>query len=743
MSTRTSPRPARWLIAGLASGALLAAAAAPAAAAPAPTSLDALLQQAQRPTRAAAPDPDPAAVDRAVRRATAEARVQFVAAATARTARIGSASSRAERRRSRTAFAGLGRADAALLTQQQFHRPIAGAASVPGTSLDGSRLLGWVDDHTARVDPPGPRTSELVVSTRPFRTRGADGRKALVDLTLRRDGGAYTAANPVVDVALPGRSDGTTRVGDVGVTADLGGAASAARPLGDTAVVYPGAGTDADLVASPTMNGLETFFTLRSPSAPERATLRLSLPAGATLLAQEDGSARIVRNGRTVGTVSPPSAVDAQGTSVPTTAAVHGDTITITTAHRGKDVAYPILVDPIIAVDGLDPAPTSVDSFDTVTSLDDLQFQHWYAAPLTGTAPTGMFAVTGAVGDGLYIHDDYTLSPHNGVWRWFAGLGNRIYDVEFDPVTLDGHGDTIPAALFAMVDLDGQTTKGLEVDTANGTISLDREDAEAVSPSYLSSVMAMTFRLTVRPYDHDLYVGGMVAHIEEQPEGPWLDGFRDLEPIEDVVWTNAGADPEPTAIELSATTTGHGVKGFRVLAQPPSGPPIVLGQAEDDCDGTELDPCPDTLTKEFDVDWTLAAEGRYTWKLQTYDADGRTTSFDIPIGIDRTPPTLDPLSGPAAALDGTTTASTATLDLYADASEVADLVSKSGLAELHMYGAAGDVYVDCTVDACDPATFEVALGSLGDGHHAISVTATDLAQNDTTRRIDFDVDRTP
>jgi Domain of unknown function (DUF6531) len=83
--------------------------------------------------------------------------------------------------------------------------------------------------------------------------------------------------------------------------------------------------------------------------APEQYRYRVSLPKGAALW-ESDGGAVISQGGVVLARIPAPRAHDAQGTSVPVRMSVSGDELVLTVAHRGRDLAYPLLVDPEIVV---------------------------------------------------------------------------------------------------------------------------------------------------------------------------------------------------------------------------------------------------------------------------------------------------------------------------------------------------------------------------------------------------------
>jgi len=172
------------------------------------------------------------------------------------------------------------------------------------------------------------------------------------DFALRRDGGGWTPRNPSVAVRLSDRAPGGYRFDDVGVTMrPLGLGDGMSRVLNDKLALL-NAAADTDVLAAGIPQGLETFTTLRSPASPESFSWQLDLPPGASLRARPTGdpasvaAVDVVRGGRVLLSVTAPAAADAQGRSVPTTMSFAENTVTIAIAHRDKDFAYPITLDP-------------------------------------------------------------------------------------------------------------------------------------------------------------------------------------------------------------------------------------------------------------------------------------------------------------------------------------------------------------------------------------------------------------
>ena len=60
------------------------------------------------------------------------------------------------------------------------------------------------------------------------------------------------------------------------------------------------------------------------------------------------GGAEVLRDGKVVAVIAAPYAVDAQGKPVPAEYQIAPDAITVSIKHRAADIAYPVLLDPVV-----------------------------------------------------------------------------------------------------------------------------------------------------------------------------------------------------------------------------------------------------------------------------------------------------------------------------------------------------------------------------------------------------------
>jgi RHS repeat-associated protein len=199
-------------------------------------------------------------------------------------------------------------------------------------------------DHSALVSTPqGLRVESSTVPLRVARGGGP------VDLGLVGDRDGFAPARPLTGVSIAKRLGGGVTVGGYGVRVSLLGADVVGGVIGGQDVFFGGVGRDMDAVVAPKLDGADLSVVLRSRLAPEQFRYQVALPVGAVLRAV-GGGAVVSHDGVVLARIPAPSARDAQGSAVPVQMTVSGDDLVLTVAHRERDLAYPILVDPEVVV---------------------------------------------------------------------------------------------------------------------------------------------------------------------------------------------------------------------------------------------------------------------------------------------------------------------------------------------------------------------------------------------------------
>jgi hypothetical protein len=322
--------------------------------------------------------------------------------------------------------------DAAVKRRQATHQEYSDQASSAAISTITERLPDLVDvspwqplalptgfsitafadnDHTAAVRSPDGKSLALS-STAPLRAADPDtGILGPVDLQLVPRGDGFGPANGLAPVELP--SDISAGLGVGRFTLGVVGAASASAQRVDDTVVWPNSLRDTDVVAHPTVSGLELSLALRSVDSPQDFPLTLGLPAGATVRAAGGGALEMIDAKETViGHVSAPVAWDAEKNAVATRWVLDGPAPTLRVDHVGKDLAYPVAVDPVVNDNRYGA---------------DLATRHWDWAP--GPGFTEFYGDAGW-GQGMYQRmQTPVFYAHGAESFWYLNMAGRTASI--------------------------------------------------------------------------------------------------------------------------------------------------------------------------------------------------------------------------------------------------------------------------------------------------------------------------
>ncbi len=259
----------------------------------------------------------------------------------------------AERTAARSSFTGLTPARAAIVARAAFpdliEHPAGGAPSLPS----GQRIAHYLSDHAAEVSLPGAKG--VIESLAPI-ARRVDGRRVPLDLRLAAVGKHYAPVRSNIGVQVPENVSEGVSLPALGVSltpVDGHGRPLAASPgeLDGAAVMWRhldrAAERSYDLasVAKALPGGFDLTTLLLSQRSSGRLHFRVGMPSGARLSGASDGSVRVIAGASTLAVVSPVSAQDAEGSEVPVSMAVRGDTLDVSVDLAG-DYLYPIAVDP-------------------------------------------------------------------------------------------------------------------------------------------------------------------------------------------------------------------------------------------------------------------------------------------------------------------------------------------------------------------------------------------------------------
>ncbi|HEX3910320.1 MAG TPA: hypothetical protein VHW67_06420 [Solirubrobacteraceae bacterium] len=258
----------------------------------------------------------------------------------------------AERSASRSRFEGLSTAAAASKVRSAFPALIEQTEGGVPVLGHGRKVVRYLTDHAAQVALPGGGKGVLEAFA-PISQRNGH-RHLPLDLRLTQRGDGFGPVRSDVDVDVPRSvAEGVSLAGlGVSMTPVDGRGRPLASPDGSldgAAVVWrhPDRAGAEDLtsVAKASPEGFDLTTLLLSGRSPKNLYFHIGTPAGTRLAETRSGSVQIVQGGRPLATIAPVSAEDAEGTNVPVSLRVHGDTLELSLALGGSFM-YPIAVDP-------------------------------------------------------------------------------------------------------------------------------------------------------------------------------------------------------------------------------------------------------------------------------------------------------------------------------------------------------------------------------------------------------------
>jgi len=548
------------------------------------------------------------------------------ARAAAREAELSSPKAARERAESREAYAHLTPSESRQLLSDAFPETLKSLAADPARMIGELEIEEVLGKNVARV-ADGEGGSQLLESPIPIEVAQPGEPKDRLDLSLEPVGSGYGPHQALTPVQLPGTAGGAIQLPS-GVAVGLPGSDTAvAQRFGSSDLFFAATDTATDTLLAPLARGVEIFHQLRSVESPEEFRYELSVPAGATLRADGSGGAEVLDAGKNpIAVVRPPSAVDAQGSVVAAELSVEGDSVVVRVEHSSIDVAYPVLLDPLLENVGpatanlaiwtqagtapyqlfSSPASFQVRSQPGVTYQPGTFGQFIYQAPggtafITSATFNSIFGVLAASCAG-------EAQPHGyvGIFNVFA---NNFEPQKFyAPISQAGSNTNI--TLTPPLAGPGHRLATIGVANANSP-------APAVTPNCF----------------HELFVGGAFFFFDD-PEAPTLSAPTGPgQPV--------GNTPLP--ITISASDPGFGVSTITVQTQGSDGQTKTFTASPGgSCTGLRLAECPHTLTN-FSVpyDPTLMPEGSNTLTITARDPAGHVSAAKtVTVVVDRRPDTV-------------------------------------------------------------------------------------------------------
>jgi Ca2+-binding RTX toxin-like protein len=608
-----------------------------------------------------------------------------------------------QREESETAYVDLSAGEAKGLLTEAFAATLDGLDGDPGrilSTLDVEKTLGTT---SALVEGPEGTKAILNSSTPVVSDLGGEGSRP-VDLSLEQSGEGFVPANPLEEVVLPDSAADPIRL-EGGIDIEL--PASADQPatrLGEMNLFYADTAADTDTLVAPRGTGVEVYSQLRSPESPEELRFDLSLPDGTQLRPSEKGSgAEVVSaDGDVVTEVTPPTASDAQGATVPVTMEVKGNSLVLSVPHRGAEFAYPILVDPNFVNNTtnfdewllgpgnyggyyMQRVPGSLDAF----SWANTWYPEWSSANWVYVAVNQTTYIAAATFSPIYFlaNGCYGENPHG-----YVGIFNTATQ------SFEGHfgnywGGNISNATWESGWVGGYNTRQAMIGIGTyGGVSI--------------------------PCNHELFVGGYSIQ-ESDPYAPSITSVTGI--------PAAGAWFDPTAAGSASIGVSDNGLGVQEITINDGGGTSVRSLG---CSGASGSRCPTSTT------WSVVppyVEGERTLTISTRDPVANSSSWTRATKVDGTAPT-------------TTVTNTLTATTLSAKVEAVDGVSgnaRSGVKEVKVY--VDKVLKETRTNTCATSgcpftlnfTYSQALSGLGAGTHTVEAVAFDQLNHQRTATATF------
>lgn len=358
----------------------------------------------------------------------------------ARIAKLGTKEAKAARRRSRLRYRKLRQDEAIRLARREFADQLRNPL-FDGDRPDGATKVEEQRDGGTAVAEDADGTKSLLSSSLPLEAKTESGQEAPVDLSLTTDGAMLEPVTSVAPFQIAKRSAAELEFPELGgLSFEFKGAEErTAEVVGDRAF-FASVERDTDAAITPLPTGAEIDLQVRSVESPERFIIDVDLPEGAKLRRARVPAAEqipndppraleVVRRGRPLAYIYPPTAHDADLRTVRTSMKIDDQDIVVNVDHKDRDVKYPLLVDP------------------EVNSYSDNRYA-WDGWAWTQVLYRGSAGFGSARNDPRYYAGLYQSHPSNtfitdgshGYWYFRAPVNTFLYRVQFGGI---GH-ESIP-----------------------------------------------------------------------------------------------------------------------------------------------------------------------------------------------------------------------------------------------------------------------------------------------------------
>jgi len=596
----------------------------------------------------------------------------------------------------------------------------------------------------------------LMDSTVPLRTEDSSGREEAVDLGLERTEGELQPANPLVEVGIPNELGEGIEVAESGVRIELGGAPAERSPsvIDQSVAAYPEVARDTSFAVAPSPTGLETMTLLQSSDAPRSETVHLDLPNGDSLRATSEGGAEVVQSdGRTLMSVLPPTALDADGRRVPVSLDVSGNSLSLHVSPQDSN-AWPILVDPVFETYSWFNNKSTAGLADwTSASTTNIYLSSNYAncgvcpSPLTSGMP-GLYigAGSGSVAPGSLSNWTYQVPRWSSDWAQYNAAPTSFVS----SMTLQGLGvwtgadhNASPYMVTGIWDaVNGQWPSSLwrggnEGDLTNFGTTYNYPGNNDQNAKQAAVVIYSPETHSLSAY-RQIYVGDATINLGDTGAPSFASISSPTQ------WVNN----QPTApIGFTVSDSGLGVYSLEASSDSiPKSARTTLAN----CAGVASNPCPHTW-KSTDAsrpalayDPSILPQGANTLKVVARDPLGNTSSPSyVQVKVDHTAPSLT-LSG-SMMQQASLGTSRPRYILNVSASDGTVASPQSGVASTKI--TVDGKQVDSTAAGCATQNCAVSRewilnsSSYSVGKHVVAATAIDSVGLATTKELVIEIQR--
>ena len=636
-----------------------------------------------------------------------------------------------EREKSQHAYEGLSASEAEKLLTSKFGDLLDKLNSDPARFLSDAKLNRSYGEGAATVTSEG--RTELMEGPMPVVAENDEGELRKVDLSLEQTAEGFEPQNPLVETVIGASASEGVELGGGGLeVSQVGAEEVAGAELGDKNVFFGevDAGSDTDLLVSPTSGGVEFSDMLRSINSPETLRFSLDLPEGATLRPVPGGAAEVTNPaGEIMAEVQKPTAVDAQGTDIPVTLEVEGDSVVLRVEHRQLDVAYPVLVDPdFIAEYWANPGWYQNTQLQGLgywrwTSNTE-QFHHWEPEDVQWPGHRGLFVATpngqlsaGWLGEWyLWKHANVYIKEAviDPFWRADQSCPNWNYP---EPWDFSGFYDEAQGVWNEL-----QFNHAIQ----QGNTWLPSWGHQLVFGMGVSTNFNM-------PCWRDLMAGGVNLRM-----GDWAAPNLTQATGMPSGWVKM--DNTQRTVNVSAYDIGLGVQRIRLFGI--GGREFRWNQPE--CSGTFENPCAESRsgTITYETSGSSVYEGPQTFTVQALDpVEHGSGSMQFPLSLDGLPPQLT-VSGQFGTVTEGAGVEKLSLPVYnvklkAEDGTVAQPRSGAKNIKVYMDGVLQETKTNSCSSSCPRAlewTYPVKLAGLTEGKHTLEISTSDFVGNEVKRQ---------